>query len=294
MGDARPYIEAADDAVRAGGWRLVGPEREGPLPDWIATWDMSQTLRVRRQVEVDLDRVFSQTRLPAESRLAVSVIYTSEFEDEACRVCLDQTGGVVPIDLDIELDGVLLGASVTLNTSLVLADHAPHQEGPIAWRRGSVLWQDPRKIRLYGDSSQFPLMEVDFAEFNLDPAAPWFVQVGSDLELPAMGAIVLLLNDRFPLVTEAAREFAADRPELRVIRSALYTDVARTLVEIALAHDDLSDEWADDSLGDVLATLIQSRFSDPPHELRALRDRDPAAWDALVAARFGFLREPLR
>ena len=112
-------------------------------------------------------------------------------------------------------------------------------------------------------------MEVDFVEFNLDPAAPWFVQVGPDLELPAMGAIVLLLNARFPLVTEATREFTADRPELGVIRSMLYMDVARTLVEIALAHDDLSAEWPDDSLGDVLATLVESRFSDPARRAAA-------------------------
>src|SRR5438045_8305374 len=92
MGDARPYVDVAPDAVRAGGWRLVGVEGEEALPDWVATWDMSQTLRVRRQIEVDLDRVFTQARLPTGSRLALSVIYTSEFEDEACRGCLDRAG----------------------------------------------------------------------------------------------------------------------------------------------------------------------------------------------------------
>ena len=67
-----------------GGWRLVSDEREEPLPDWIAAWDMSQTLRVRREIEIDLDRVLSQTRLGEDTRLAVSVVYASEFEEEAC------------------------------------------------------------------------------------------------------------------------------------------------------------------------------------------------------------------
>jgi hypothetical protein len=294
MGDARPYMGASADAVRAGAWRLVGADRDEPLSDWLAAWDLSLTLHARRQVEVDLDRVFKETQLPSGSRLVVSVVYTSEFEDEAWRISLDDSTGVVPLEIDVELDGPLLGSSLTLNTSLVLAENGLHEDRPVAWRRGSVLWQDPKRIRLYGDSSQFPLMEVDFVEFNLDPAAPWFVQVGADLNLPAMGSILLLLNDRFPLVTEAAKEFEADRPELKVIRSMLYADVARTLVEVALGHDDLLEEWPDDSLGDVLATLVQSRFNDPPHELRQLRDQDPAAWDALVAARFGLLREPLR
>jgi hypothetical protein len=294
MGDARPYIEASSEAVRAGGWRLVTDENEEPLPEWIPSWDMSQTLSLRRQIDIDIDRVFAETRLPPDSQLAVSVSYTSEFEDEACWLTIDETGGVVPLELDIELDGSLLGSSVTLSTSLVLSETTTQASGRIAWRRGSILWQDSKKVRLYGDSSQFPLMEADFSDLHLDPQAPWFVQVGPDLGLPAMGAILLLLNSRFPLVIEAATQFTADRAELRVVRSALYEDVARTLVETGLSCDDLGEEWPEDSLGDVLATLIESRFNEPLHELRTLRDQEPAMWDALVAARFGLLREPLR
>jgi hypothetical protein len=239
--------------------------------------------------------VFEETRLSRDTELALSVVYTSEFEDEACRLPIEETTGVVPTELELELDGSLLGYSLTLNTSLVLATARPEVIGPVAWRRGSVLWHDRKKLRLYGDSSQFPLMEADFADLHLDPQAPWFVQVGTDLDLPAMGGILLLLNTRFPLVIEAATQFTADRAELRVVRSALYEDVARTLVETGLvAHDDLVEEWPEDSLGEVLASLIKSRFNEPAHELRTLRDQEPATWDALVAARFGLLREPMR
>ena len=78
------------------------------------------------------------------------------------------------------------------------------------------------------------------------------------------------------------------------MRSTLYSDVARTLVEFALVQDDLQEEWPDDSLGDVLATLIASRFHEPVDELRRLRIHDPVAWSALVEARFGLFREPMR
>jgi len=165
---------------------------------------------------------------------------------------------------------------------------------PVAWRRGSVLWQEAKKVRLYGDSSQFPLMEVDFKEFDLEPAAPWFVQVGSDLELPVMGSILLYLNQRFPLVIEAVKELGPDRPELAVIRSLLYADVGRVLADTAVTHDEITDDWPEESLGAVLSALLAGRFNQPPHELRILRDNDPAEWAALLEARFGLLREPLR
>lgn len=293
MGDARPYASASDESVRAGGWRLLGAHTEDPLPDWIPVWDMSQALRIRRQLDVDVARVRDETRLPQAGALAVSVLVTSEFEYEVYREEV-RSEDVVSFDIDVEVSGSLLGGSVVLTTSLVLANDVAVQGAPAATRRGSVLWEEQRKVRLYGDASQFPLMETDFAQANLDPTAPWYVQVDPDLELPAMGAITLLLNERFPLVGEAARDFETGRADLKVIRSMLFVDVARTLTEVALSHEDIMGDWPDESLGDVLSTLLRSHFVETPHELRQKRDLDPSAWSALVEGRFGLLREPLR
>jgi hypothetical protein len=293
VGDARPYLEPGPDAIRAGAWCLLTDGREEAAPDRIAAWDMSHTLRLRRHIELDLDRVIAETRL-RRPRLAISVVYVSDFEDEACRITLDQETGVVPVEIEVELDGAALGSTVTLLTSLVLTESSAAIQGPVAWRRGSILWQDPRKITLFGNSSQFPLMEIDFTAEGLDPASPWFVQIGPDLELPAMGSILLLLNERFPLVTAAAKELDADRPELAVVRSALYTDVGRVLVETALSHEEIGDDWPDDSLGAVLSALLLSRFSEPVDVLRRIRENEPANWTSLLEARLNFLREPLR
>jgi hypothetical protein len=149
-------------------------------------------------------------------------------------------------------------------------------------------------VRLYGDSSRFPLIVGDFHEFGFDDSAPWFIEVGSELDFPAMGSIVLYLNERFSHVTEAVRDHGADRDDLKVIRSALHADVGRVLVESALSHDDIGDEWPEESLGDVLSTLLQSRFSEGIDDLRHLRSQDPATWAALLESRFGLLRQPLQ
>jgi hypothetical protein len=294
MGEARPYLEASTDAVRAGAWFMDSGDENQPLPEWVPYWDVSQQLHVKRRIDVDLDRVRHETRLSSESQLAMTVVLASEFEDEGCRVTLPSDHGVNCVDLGVDLDGQALGSAVLLVTSLVLAEALGQVEGPVAWRRGSILWQDSKRIRLYGESSQFPVMEVDFADFGLDPGSPWFVQIGSDLELPAMGSILLLLNERFPLVTEAAREMSADRPELAAVRSALFSDVGRVLVEFALSQEDLAQEWPEESLGAVLAAVVEGRFPQSLDELRRLRDNDPSKWAATVEATFGLLREPMR
>jgi hypothetical protein len=232
--------------------------------------------------------------LPRSCELALSVVYASEFEDAACTMPLDLTAGTAHREIAIEIPGQLLGTSVELSTALILAEPGEAQGEPVAWRRGSILWRDAQKVRLYGDSSQFPITEVDFRDCGLDPAAPWFVEIDGDLELPAMGAIQLLLNNRFPLVSDAARILDPERPELAVVRSELFADIGRTLVEFALAQPDLENEWPEDSLGAILTSIVRSRFGESARDLRTLRERDPTAWAAKVAASFGLLREPLR
>jgi hypothetical protein len=273
---------------------MTSADGEQALPEWLPYWDVSQALTVSRQLEIDLTRVRSESNLAHDVSLRLSVVFASDFESDLWSATFNEPGGQLPVHLDVELDGHLLGGTVVLVTSLVLAESGQPSAGPVAWRRGSILWRDLKKVRLYGESSQFPLMDVDFAAAHLDPFAPWFLQIGSDLELPAMGSICLFLNERFPLVLTAARDFAADRPELATIRSILYASVGRVLVEAALGHDDIEEDWPDESLGAVLRAVLQSRMSQPADELRILRDQDPAVWSAMLESAFGLLREPLR
>jgi hypothetical protein len=294
MADALPYLVPAEDAVRAGAWTTEIQGSTSGLPEWLPYWDMSQVLRAGRELEIDVDRVYQESRLPRACRLGLAVLFISDLEDKACDVILDEPASTANHRLEVEIPGQLLGGTLVLSTSLVLRDAAAAVDGPVARRRGSILWSDVKKVRLYGDSSQFPISEVDFAECGLDPAAPWYLEIDGDLELPAMGAIQLLLNSRFPLVTSAARHVGSDRPELAVIRSQLFADVGRTLIEFALARDEPEVEWPEDSLGIVLRSLLRSRFREPTNDLQKLRDHDPAVWAARVAASFGLLREPLR
>jgi hypothetical protein len=291
MGVAPPY-RVASEGVSAGAWTMREGETQVAIGEWLPVWDVSQVFAAQRHVELDLDAVYTATGLATRTALSLAVSYVSDFEGDAARVELKGQTGLVPVNIDIELAGAMLGASVALHSRLSLDVDLEPDGSPRAWRRGSVLWEDTKRIRLYGESSQLPIMEVDFRIAGLNPAAPWYLDLGADLELPTMGAILLLLNDRFPLVGLAARDFDPERRDLAVVRTAIRADVARTLVEFALAQDDLERDWPDESLGAVLAALV--RRMGRPGELRVVRDRDPHKWAAECAATFGLLREPLQ
>jgi hypothetical protein len=294
MTDAAPFRLAPDDAVRAGAWRITTSDGDEPLPDWLADWDISQALVVAQALEIDPPRLTAEAGLPAETPLDVTVLIASGLEIEACAVPVPPGGGEMSIELPLE--ATLLASTASLSTRVVLRDPGDRSaaDSRIAWRRGSILWEEVRSVRLYGDASQFPIMEADFADLGLDAGAPWFLQVSSDLERPAMGSILLLLNDRYPLVLDAAKDIHAARAELSVVRSALSADVGRLLVEIGLSHPEIGEQWPEDSLGGVLRAIVKSRLRGTTEELTALREQDPAVWGSLLASTFDLLREPLR
>lgn len=292
MTDARPY-RTPEASVRPGHWTLTQGDSVSPLPEWMPAWDMSQTLTASRQLVVDLRELRSESLLPPAVPIALSVTCVSDFEiPTAYQVLRD--GADDDVTLRVEVPGALLGGTASFRTSLVIADHALERQEAVAFRRGSVLWQDIAKIRLYGDSGRFPMIVADFAECHFDLLAPWFIEVESDLGQPAMGSIVLYLNERFPLVVEAARDFSPEREDLRLVRSALYADTGRVLVETALTHHDIQDDWPEDSLGRALGSLLRSRFSETVSELRSLRAEHPSTWAAMLEARFGLFKESRR
>lgn len=292
MTDARPYRTPVE-SIRPGPWTISTDGADLPLPEWIPSWDVSQTLTATRRISLDVARLRIESQLAPEARLALSVTCVSEFEiPTAYRELKDESGD--DVTLAVEVPGMLLGGTANLRTSLVITDHAVERREAVAFRRGSVLWQDMAKVRLYGDSGRFPMIVADFADCNFDPLAPWYVEVEGDLDQPAMGAIVLYLNERFPRVVEAARDLDPERDDLRLIRSALYADVGRLLVENALTRDDIHEDWPEESLGRVLRGLLRSRFSESLTELRILRTEHPSRWASMLEARFGLFKDSAR
>jgi hypothetical protein len=286
MPDARPYRVADRDSVRAGAWSMTTPTGERALPEWLDTWDLGRRLDVRRRLVLDGEAFRRSTALTQESALAIGVVLaTQSFTMTIARERVRLIDGAMTIDLTAELSGRLAADVATLRTTVTL-DEAPASSAPrTATRRGSVLWQDRCVVRLHGDSSQFPITVIEFGKADgFDAAAPWQLDLGTDLERPAMGMVRLFVNRRFAHVVEGLTG-DVDGPGAALLRSMMFADVGRTLVERALSIDDLESDWPEESLGAVLRDLT-ARLSVPLDALRKERETDPMAWAARCHATF--------
>ncbi|WP_198347254.1 hypothetical protein [Nocardia terrae] len=277
---ALPFRQPDPTSVRARDWRLVLDGEELPLPDAYPYWDYQTVLTVRRRVDIDLDKVLVEARLTPETSLTLAVVWTatgSSLRGSGARIPLSGPGS---IELEVVLPGADLGGMLLLDTVLVLSQRRNGTDRPVAARRaGSVLWSDRHSIRLQGDAPQFPMAIIDFEKTNYPDDAAWHLEIGSNLEAATMGSLLLLVNERKRVVAGALENAAKPRTQDQIALAMVYVDVARTMVEHALAHPEFQDSatFPDESLGATLQALFARLFpSTTISEIRALADRSPS------------------
>ena len=105
---------------------------------------------------------------------------------------------------------------------------------------------------------------TDFTETAFPDHAGWYLQIGSELHAAAMGGILLLVNEKNTAVATAFRNAAKPRPIDRVVLSAVFADVAHTMMEHALVNEEFVDgaTFEEDSLGATLMSLFRQWFGD--------------------------------
>lgn len=261
---ALPYRRPSEDVVRTEPWLLVTDDGDLPLPEALPDWDYQMNLRLRRKVHVDLDRARSEAGLPADTALTLATIWTSTGSNlrgpaYRLRVTGSDSG---EIEITTQLRGSDLGGILILDTALVLSE-ARSSEGSFAPRRaGSVLWSDRRSLRLQGDAPQFPMAVIDFVRTSFPDDAAWHLQIGGNLLGATMGSLLLLVNEKNIVATTAFQNAAKPRPVDKVVLSSVYADIARTMVEHALRHDDFIDgaTFPEDTLGATLSSLFHQLF----------------------------------
>ncbi|MFI9326178.1 hypothetical protein ACIGZJ_01385 [Kitasatospora sp. NPDC052868] len=281
-----PYRRPRGGDVSADGWlvRLDGDGR-GPLPSSIPDWDYQYDLRLEREVRIDVDAVRQSTGLPDAARLAVAVVWSSSGSGLRVRAhhCVLPVGGVVTVPIALTVRGRESGGMLALETQLVLASRLDDADPLTARRAGSLLWRDETQVRLEGDDSQFPMSVLDFKEAGYPEDAPWLLMVGQDVASAAMGALVLLVNSRTPLVLEAMKRAGRPAAADRLIHSAVQADVTRLLVEHAIRNPEIQDDarFEPDTLGHLLLGTVHTRL--PGMSMRGLRELhegDPSLFSA--------------
>ncbi|WP_227980734.1 hypothetical protein [Nocardia spumae] len=288
MSLALPYNVPAPDVVGAEDWMLTIDGEELPLPEAFPHWDYQTDLNLRRNVTVDIARAREESGLAPGTDLTLAATWAAD--GSKLKGCLMRQpvpeSGVV--ELSAVLRGADLGGTVVLDTALVLTKKRTGHDRLTAPRRaGSVLWSDRHTIRLQGDATQFPIAIVDFATTSYPENAAWYLEIGSNLEAATMGAILLLVNEKNAVMTEAVQRAKSPRVQDRLAMSALYGDLARSLVNHALRDSEFDDEidYEDDTLGATLQELIGRLFpSRSIGDIRLLADSSPSRFDAELQA----------
>lgn len=270
-----PYRAAAPSSVSVEPWSLNTPDGEIPVPEYFEGWDYNTQIHLRRRATVDVDGIRAQTGLPLDAALALTTVWSASGSNLTgpgqCHALPES--GSVSLNLDLKLDSTSLGGVLTVSTQAVLTRSRPAGLIGSPRRAGSILWVDLLSLRLQGDDSQFPMAIVDFANTSYPDSAGWFLQIDRNLDASAMGSMLLLVNERIPIIERAFRNASKPREVDFAVLSAVRADVTRQLIEHALNLHEFQDGVAfdEETLGAVLLDVFQTAF--PGESIAAVKAR---------------------
>ncbi|MCO1655305.1 hypothetical protein [Pseudonocardia humida] len=298
MSRAYPFRRPPDDVVTAGPWLRVDAGDTGELPSDLPDWDYETVLPLRRPISIDGLRARRECGLRDDAQLVLSVIWASSSSSLRGRAWQFP---VPPADaaeyrIAFDLPGGELGGRLDLETVLTLRSPGTASGSAAAPSRpGSVLWRDTRSVMLQVDAVLFPLAVVDFEHLPYPTGAAWHLELGHDLEAQALGSVLLLVNQRREIVTDALAAAADPADADRRVLSAVRTDVIRSLIERAVVDDEFDDEfeYPTGSVGALFASVLKTTFPDRPLEaVRRERDHDPALLSTRVQSATDLLAGP--
>ena len=289
---AFPYVRPAWDLVRADVWMMKKGDELREAPVYLEGWDYNTELNLTRELQADVAAMRRQALLPVEAPLSLSVsAFSSSTWTRKHIFHRALTSDVEDVTIEVALPGDDLGGNLHLHTSIVLGGWCESTTAFVAHLAGSIIWSDQREIRLQGDAPLFPISVIDFDRAAFPAGAGWHLEIGSDLKAPLHASLRLYLNSAHSVVVAAFANADNPRPEDTMVIRAVFTDVARLMVEHALNQEDLggSTEWDENSLGFALQNLLFRFF---PHgedlsAIRAHRIEHPSDFSTELFAKIG-------
>lgn len=280
----RAYVRLDEWIVTAGG----GTVRAGELAD--TDRDPLAVLSFESRLSADLDRILTVCRLGPASRLEVAVeahCPVTNIRSWVFRRPLNRRDVHV---LRFDLAPHELTGQLELTTAVVVI--ASQRSDPLAPGDGSIIWSATARFNLDPPGDRmFPVQATTFSGDH--EGAAWRLQIDLGApDAPVDEAVVLLVNVNHPVI----RRFLADEDSeaMKLVASALRTDVHRAAVRRALAEADLladADSYPAGSVAAWLAGMVRSLF--PFDEFAGLAERalhvDPEGIDAEIQARTRYL-----
>lgn len=288
-----PYAVPAPGQIGFGPWWITtDTESVSVTDDLVQGWDHTVDLEVGVEIDADPAVLVEACSLGDGSRFRAVLGWHatgSGLRGLVAGATLDDVGRTI---VRGQLDGPNLGGILRL-TAVVVLERAVSPGRVAPTEPGSVLIRDHRSWTLEGIGSRFPVELVDFRAAGIrNPSAAWVLRWDRrDPEWDAHAAVRFQLNSGHPLV---ALMKDPDAEGAETVHSVMRRDLLRELVIGALDLDGFSIEvrgWPEGSLGEALSVLISGVFPDLSiEEVRALRNDDPAGFEAVLQGVSGFLQ----
>jgi hypothetical protein len=264
---AVPFRRASPDRLIGGQWEARSADQPMPLPHVLAGLDYGTSLRLRRELIIDIDGVRADCGLSKEAPLLAAASWVSSgtmLRRNLASAALDEQGNACLLELSGVVSGDSIAGSLRIDTSILIARQ--HVDGdPLAARlAGSVLLQESQTIELDSSEAFFPVEVADFSKgFAMNPDAGWRLSWNVHaLDQPFLGSVRLFINAAHQRVARAVSTDSPS-PDASAIRSAIYFDVARSLILSALGHEEFVErngDYAKGSAGRVICSMIQMVF----------------------------------
>ncbi|MGP3707817.1 hypothetical protein [Gordonia paraffinivorans] len=278
--DVKPYFVPSDALIAPSPWlRRVEDEWE-PLGEAVDNWDYRTILQLRCSVTIDATEVREQTGLTDGSPIALVLGYRALDTYLAGRnTVIPLQDGAVDAELTVHPDdaGALIGVTRRL---VLLRDRLIHAPGE-AHHAGSILWEDEHRVQLAGASTMFPTEVVDFEAFGLNPNASWHAILPPSPDAPAMGALLLLLNEKDTRLVEAVQKERKLTDEQQFLVDQMEENLVLEIVRWALARWDELAETDGQSFGASARALTRRVLPDP--EIWAADNQTVASMDLRTA-----------
>jgi hypothetical protein len=274
------FRRSTQDRVESAGWEIVENDVCSPLPTLLTTIDYSSTLRVRRELVIDVAGIRADCGIPENVPLLACATWHSNGTALKRTLCVYQLDAQATDQL-VELGGQIscgdLAGSVDLVTSIIVATNSGVDIPLVARLAGSILFQDRQAIEFDDAASFFPVEVVDFESAHLHADAGWMLVWNvDDLDQPFLSAVRLYINATHTNVVRAVTG-SPPSPEAAAIRTAIYFDVAKSLILGALDNEDFVDRNGDypkGSCGKAVYDLIRLQYSgDTLQQLVSARKR---------------------
>ncbi len=256
---AFPFLRLSDHEVRASDWHATLDARARfPVGEFIPDWDYASSLRLERDVDLDLEAASEKLEIPISDLDLKLCLEIGSGPGRLPRLIhlrqeIAIPGGISSIPITVDLNSSELSSAIFLRTSLVLGS-VPARCGPLSPQKtGLQVWSDVHRTRIEGEESRFPIEVASFREmFGSSPEANslWHLHwTPGEWDREFHGAVRLYLNSDF--ADFVSRIERSDR----IVLQMLLADVVSQITEALLREDDAASLLGSAQEGTVAAQV---------------------------------------